>query len=401
MKKIITVLFLLNSFTFGQFWVHDFESSGGYSTSIPEFTDGSKDYFLRTNGNDISSAIYFNNIEGAYYFTAQDIDGEGATLPVSLTFNSVNISSETGLEFGVLLAEDDDGTNQDWDATDYVHFLYSIDGGAWQNLLWIENNGAGTNSAPFIDYDFDGTGEGDEITENFTEYTKSISETGSTIQIKIEFNLNSGDEDIGIDFVRIGTDSNPLPVELTTFTASVVDKNVELNWETATEVNNYGFEIERQYLESSIKLQEWEKISFVEGHGNSNSPKYYSYTDNTLEKSGNYVYRLKQVDIDGTYEYSEEVEIDFGSPEAYELSQNYPNPFNPTTSIKYNLPTDAYVRLNVYNILGETIAELVNTKKSAGYHNVTFNAEGLNSGIYFYKLETNNFTQIHKMLLIK
>jgi hypothetical protein len=203
-----------------------------------------------------------------------------------------------------------------------------------------------------------------------------------------------------------GTQNNSqaLPVELTSFTASTSSASgsvsVELNWETATEVNNYGFEVERKILKQ-VQNDSWENIGFVEGHGNSNSPKLYSYTDNTIEASGKYNYRLKQIDIDGTFEYSDIVEANLGTPEQFELDQNFPNPFNPTTSISFNLPMDSDVKLNVFNVLGEEVAELLNENITAGYHSINFNASELNSGIYFYKLETNNFTQIRKMMLVK
>ena len=187
-----------------------------------------------------------------------------------------------------------------------------------------------------------------------------------------------------------------LPVELTTFTASLSEQSVELIWKTATEVNNYGFDIERK-----IKEGDWSKLSFVNGHGNSNSPKFYSFVDNSVEESGNYYYRLKQIDIDGTYEYSEIVEANLGAPNKFELNQNFPNPFNPYTSIQFNLPYDNQIKLTVFNILGEEVAELLNTKITAGYHSIQFDGAELNSGIYFYKLESKDFTQIRKMMLIK
>jgi hypothetical protein len=180
----------------------------------------------------------------------------------------------------------------------------------------------------------------------------------------------------------------------------MVDNKVELNWETATEINNYGFEIERASARTATE-KSWEKIGFVEGHGNSNSPKFYSYTDKKIEASGNYNYRLKQIDIDGTFEYSDVVEANLGAPESFELDQNYPNPFNPLTSIRFNLPTDSNVKLTVFNVLGQEVAELINENITAGYHSVNFDGSSLNSGIYFYQLETNNFTQIRKMMLVK
>jgi hypothetical protein len=209
----------------------------------------------------------------------------------------------------------------------------------------------------------------------------------------------------GLDFSNLGAygagstsfptvSSTALPVELTTFTASISNNSVKLLWETETEVNNFGFDVER-------KNQEWEKIGFEEGHGNSNSPKYYSFTDKSIEASGKYLYRLKQVDIDGTFEYSDEVEISLGSPNNFELAQNYPNPFNPTTSISYSIPNDGNVTLSIYDVIGNEVAVLVNGNKSAGTYSQNFDASNLTSGIYFYTIRADNFVETKKMLLIK
>ncbi|MCB9250182.1 MAG: T9SS type A sorting domain-containing protein, partial [Ignavibacteriales bacterium] len=209
-----------------------------------------------------------------------------------------------------------------------------------------------------------------------------------------------------------------LPVELLSFSVSLFEgTKTRLKWQTATEVNNYGFEIEKQFLDAKASFSvidipsedgEWKKIGFVQGHGNSNSPKYYSFTDHKIN-SGKYAYRLKQIDIDGKFEYSDIVEIDLGLPTEFSLSQNYPNPFNPTTSIKFNLPTDSNVKLSVFNVLGEEVAELINNNLQTGYHSVEFNASELNSGVYFYKIEAGDpsagsghgFVQIRKMMLLK
>ncbi|MBK7105505.1 MAG: T9SS type A sorting domain-containing protein [Ignavibacteriae bacterium] len=210
--------------------------------------------------------------------------------------------------------------------------------------------------------------------------------------------------DVGVVVVLNFVDpcpSSPLPVELTSFTLNLSENKIELNWETATEVNNYGFEIERLKTNLIIKNSEWEKIGFVEGHGNSNSPKYYSFKDNLLETSGKYSYRLKQIDIDGTFEYSDVVETNIGAPQNFELRQNYPNPFNPVTSITYSIPTDGHVELGIYDILGRDVAIIENGIKPAGVYTFSFDASNLTSGIYFYKIKTNNYISIKKMLLMK
>lgn len=186
-----------------------------------------------------------------------------------------------------------------------------------------------------------------------------------------------------------------LPVELSAFSAAIVNNGIKLSWRTETEVNNYGFDVERKSSTGS-----WEKLNFVSGNGNSNSPKDYSYTDNNI-KSGKYSYRLKQIDNNGVCSYSKVVDVDLNRKLEYTLSQNYPNPFNPSTTISFSLPNAGTVKLTVYNLLGQEIKILVNGFKESGTHSYNFDAKDLNSGIYIYKLETANFTQTRKMMLVK
>jgi hypothetical protein len=195
-----------------------FESSGGYSTSVAEFTDGSYNFFTRTNGSNIGSNYFVSNIQGSYYFAGEDID-EGASLPVSLTIDDVNISGYSSLQLKVYLAEDDDGSNQDWDGTDYVHFDYDIDNtGSFSNLLWVEGANS-SNTEPKIDTDFNGQGDGTAITSTFAQFTANITGTGSLLDIKITFNLDSGDEDIAIDNIEIvGISSGPDDPDILTAT---------------------------------------------------------------------------------------------------------------------------------------------------------------------------------------
>ena len=190
--------------------------------------------------------------------------------------------------------------------------------------------------------------------------------------------------------------ANTLPVELTSFTARLNGTSVNLTWHTATELNNTGFDVERNFNSGS-----WEKISFIKGAGNSNSIRNYSFSDSKLSKTGNYSYRLKQVDNNGTFKYSNIVEVNFTAPHVYSLSQNYPNPFNPSTVIEYSLPKGTNVKLLVYNAIGQTVKILENGFQDAGYYHITFNASALPSGIYFYKIEAGQFSQIKKMMLVK
>jgi len=216
------------------------------------------------------------------------------------------------------------------------------------------------------------------------------------IMLALAISLHAG---IGVGYSSEGA----LPVELTTFTIASLNNNVILNWQTATEINNYGFEVERQ-----IQDKNWNKVGFAEGHGNSNSPKYYSFNDKNVS-ANNYNYRLKQIDIDGTFKYSQIIEIKVGTtPTEFSLAQNYPNPFNPTTTISYSIPATntnvglaTYVTLEVYDVIGNKVATLVSEEQSTGNYKVNFNATELSNGVYFYRIEAGTFMEIKKMILLK
>ena len=195
-------------------------------------------------------------------------------------------------------------------------------------------------------------------------------------------------------------DYSTIPVELTSFTSIVIGSSVVLNWTTATEVNNQGFEIER----SSDGLN-FNDIGYVPGFGTTTEPKSYSYTDQSVN-TGLYYYRLKQIDFDGSFSYSYVAEVEVSLPTVFSLEQNYPNPFNPTTSIQFSLPVDAQVKINVYNLVGENVAEIVSGNFAAGTHKVNFSANTLTSGIYFYQIDVagndgKTFSSVKKMTLLK
>ena len=203
------------------------------------------------------------------------------------------------------------------------------------------------------------------------------------------------------NFGSLSLDVNsPMPVELMSFTASVGSNEVKLNWNTATEMQNYGFEVKRTSAGLSMR---WEKIGFVKGSGNSNSVKGYSFTDKSGVK-GKYSYRLKQVDTDGSFKYSEPVEVEVSTmPQNYTIS-NYPNPFNPTTIIQFEIPQATHVNLTIYNVVGERVATLVDQDMEAGVYQRTFSTNGINgqlsSGIYLYRLSTDNGISITKKMIL-
>jgi hypothetical protein len=285
--------------------------------------------------------------------------------------------------------------------------------------LWINPSLSGTEPAP-----------------DLTQTSALISDVTSIARLAIRQNSSTSPEMIStpnasIDGIRVAPSwSNaPLPVELSSFSASVVGYAVKLNWKTETEVNNYGFEIHRTTSplpspyqgEGGVAGRGWEKIGFVNGNGNSNSPKSYSFTDTDV-LSGKYSYRLKQIDNDGQFEYSKTIEVDLGAPTKFELSQNYPNPFNPITKIKYAIPNvtlsvssraesryeGSLVVLKVYDVLGNEVTTLVNEEQTAGVYEVEFSSVGLASGIYFYriaiqsdKLQSGSFVETKKMIIMK
>ncbi|NMB82684.1 MAG: T9SS type A sorting domain-containing protein [Ignavibacteria bacterium] len=204
----------------------------------------------------------------------------------------------------------------------------------------------------------------------------------------------------------------PLPVELTSFTAKVIAGKVSLNWTTSTEVNNYGFEVERSLSSHLLSLSghllpaEWEKIGFVAGSGNSNSLKEYSFADdfsNSAIQPFNHSirYRLKQIDNDGTFAYSKIVEVGNLRPSTFDLLQNFPNPFNPSTMISYQLPVTAQVTLKVFDVLGNEVVSLVNQQQEAGSYNVTLDASTLASGTYIYRLIAGDFVSTKKLVVLK
>ena len=190
-----------------------------------------------------------------------------------------------------------------------------------------------------------------------------------------------------------------LPVEISVFNATPKGSGVELNWRTETEVNNYGFEIERRMIDESSG--KWNTIGFIEGEGARNAPKEYSFTDKSLF-SGRYAYRLKQIDRDGKFKYTQEVEvIIMPIPTDFILMQNFPNPFNPTTVISYQLPVNSYMTLKVFDILGREVATLINEEKTAGSHNEQWNAEGYSSGVYLVRMQGGKYSATKKIVLMK
>ena len=201
-------------------------------------------------------------------------------------------------------------------------------------------------------------------------------------------------ENEGVSYYQVIVTDDIVPVELTSFTFNVSGNNINLNWQTASEKNNQGFQVQRKTTGS------FQTIGFINGAGTTTKSQSYSYSDRNLEP-GTYTYRLNQVDFDGTTYASEELSIIIDKPVTYTLEQNYPNPFNPTTQINYSVAERGNVSLVVYDLLGKEVANLVNEVKEPGSYQVNFNASNLPSGIYAYRIQSGNFVQTKKMMLIK
>jgi hypothetical protein len=331
--------------------------------------------------------------------SAENVGGLGAEITTSANMGNTTISrthSEytKGSNKSILRAFDIAPTNNsDLSATLVFNYDDSELNGLTENDLVLFKS---TNSGG------DWTNEGGTV--NTTENTVELS---------------------GIDGFSLWTlaeNSNPLPVELTYFEGTATEDGVLLEWQTATEVNNFGFEVERSTpLVSDIPPYEggkegrsWEKIGFVQGNGTTNSPKNYEFTDSELPNSESVDYRLKQIDNDGKFTYSKVITVDLSTitnikdEVVYEfaLEQNYPNPFNPSTTIKFTIPSntksdDLTCKLVVFSTLGEKISTLINEPLQAGVHEVVFDGSSLSSGIYIYKLTFGNYSAAKKLTVIK
>jgi len=302
-------------------------------------------------------------------------------------FNTLGLFAGAGSIWGMQVFFDSGGFGSiDGDGQTAATFTYSYD-------TWMLNEVIVDLDTDWGEYYLDGTLVHGWIWSNGTGITGGILQLGGSNFF--------GWADGGSLACRYYFDDYELwdqiiPVELTSFTANVnTNGDVVLNWSTATETNNQMFEIERKAENS-----DYVTIGYVNGYGTTTEPQEYSYVDETVE-TGIYFYRLKQIDFQGTYEYSDVIELDVKGPSHFALGQNYPNPFNPSTQIEFRIPETGNVKLAVYNLVGEEVALLVNGQVEAGVHEVTFNADNLPSGAYFYKLQSGSKVEVKKMLLTK
>jgi hypothetical protein len=230
------------------------------------------------------------------------------------------------------------------------------------------------------------------VSGNTASYTWTGLNGGSTYQWYVE--VEDGSSTTTGPVWSFSTDAG-LPVELSSFTAQAMGTDILLKWRTETEVNNYGFDILRR-----AQNDEWVTIGFIDGNGSTNSPKEYSYIDQSPTRGKQFSYRLKQIDNDGQFEFSKIIEVSL-TANNFTLYQNYPNPFNPTTTIKYQIPESRFVTLKIYNLLGEELLTLLSEEIPIGSYEVKFDGTSLPSGAYFYRLQAGDFLETKMMVLMK
>lgn len=381
----------------------DFGATGVRSTTSGAATDIGSDEFTPSGGGSTPPAANASGSPAPSTTTTYTISGNtngsiawgaGGTVPTSIDFRyysgvqpagggsapkanfywDITPTGGSGYSYDIVLTYDEDQLNGI--AENKLHPAKSTDGGT----TWSGYVTEGTDPGQF-----------------------QRNTTNNTITI---YGLTS------FSLFGLGDLDNPLPVELTSFNANVKNRDVVLSWSTATEVNSCQFEIERAEKNTGKPSDEakWQKINALNAAGNSNSSRDYSYTDQKLN-SGIYMYRLKMLDNDGTFAYSNVIEAEVSLPKDFMLGQNYPNPFNPSTKIDYQLPQNSVVKLELYNISGERIAVLLNEEKEAGYHAYQLNSrllgQELATGVYIYRLSASSlesetkYNSVKKLMIVK
>ena len=292
--------------------------------------------------------------------------------------------------------------NLGWAVGNYGHILKTTDGGE----TWNHQNSGVTqelNDVEFIDENIGWAVGMNGVVLHSTNGGTTWFYQGNQVENDL-YGLSCKSSQLGwiagSNGIVLFTDNgggDPLPVELISFKADYFENIVNLSWATASELNNLGFEVERK-----SKSEKWDKIAFIFGNGTTTETKHYSYKDDLKDVVVTKVYyRLKQIDLNGEFEYSNEIEIDINVPIKFQLNQNYPNPFNPTTTIKFQVPIKSNVSIKIFDVLGREVEVLVDEVKEAGFYNVLFDASKLASGVYLYSIQTENYSNTKKLILIK
>ena len=371
-------------------------SSGGLSFTGYTGSGVGNAALVNNNGEDVNRSLGSTISSGTIYYSfLVKVDGVANGYFIHLIKNAstfaarVYIQSATGgFNFGLSNSNTGVfGSTVFSTGTTYlciVKYDVSVTGNC---SLWVKSVGDGVPS--------------DEASAGTPEVTASGS--GQTDIVAIALRQYNASQNITVDGIRVADSwaQAPLPVELTSFTASLLNNKVKLNWSTATESQNFGWDIERASINSESNLMSvWEKVGFISGAGNSNSPKQYFFIDNSA-LYGMYAYRLRQIDNNGTTSLSNELKIFVGhQPQVYDI-KTFPNPMNPASKIRYAIPQDGFVNISVYDITGKLVRTLVNEDKQSGVYEISFDGGNLASGLYLAVLRANEMTITQKIQLIK
>lgn len=439
---------MINSYTQSQPWgidAYDFNRDDFLDIAVANKGSGTFQILLNNQDGTFTSSYTKNTGDGPYFLTIGDVNGDD--------YPEIVITRDYPYLFFTISALTIFNNNQDGTFTKYVDYeygatasniyIYDFNDDSYSDIItntfrenmeemcFFINDGYGNFGEPITTFDghegaftmadFDLNGYMDFAVPEYQYNATAVAillnngnfnfdpvfTIGAGEQPRHpangDFDLD-GDLDLAVplyyeDKVAVFMNKTTIvPVELTTFSAVAFGNNVNLKWSTATEKNNKGFEVQRSKAEG--QKSEWRKIGFVEGKGTATDEQQYSFIDKEVSE-GNYTYRLKQIDFNGAFNYSNEVNVEIKTVYTYSMNQNYPNPFNPSTTIQYSIPEDGNVSLRVYNTLGEEVVNLVNNNQQPGIYKIIFNAETLGSGIYFYRLDINNYSSVKKMILMK
>lgn len=389
-----TIYYDYNSGTFHKGYLGNYYSDGthtgsnGIGGTYTIATDNDDDYQLIQTSENYSLQAWWLHSDDKMY--CDDVTKAGGSVTISNGGNKIWIADQSA-QMNVNFSGSDTWSGQ-------LFFTTAPSNG---HTFTVEF-GSSTNGTDFTAGGPDATVTGNGSSTNFTYTTDAAAftvTTGKYLALRITSNHAEYTVRTGGAFSYASSPDNStdyaLPVELSTFTATVSNGIVTLYWQTETEVYNYGFDIERS------RNKQWKKIGFVEGHGNSNSPKHYSFVDDDLNGSTMFYYRLKQIDNDGSFEYSDIIKVDLDNITEYTLEQNYPNPFNPATTISYQVKEGGLVQLKVYDLLGKEVATLVKEEQTQGNYSIKFDGSYLPSAVYVYSLRVNDFAENKKMILLR
>ena len=378
----------------------------GQSGRILKTTNGGNNWIIKSSSTTATlKSVYFTDSNNGFAIgtggtivstTNAGENWMNVTSGVTTSLNDIRFSDFTnGIAVGnngVILKTTDSGINwfaQTSGTTDSLFSICFIPG--YSGSVAYIAGGYSAGGADFEGIVLNTTNGGNIWTSNDCE--------SSRILYSITFPNSSTGFAVGEGGTIIKTINAIVPVELISFTSSINNDDVTLNWQTSTETNNQGFQIKRRKTQDE-KSEEWENIGFVNGSGTITEPQSYSFVNENLQL-GKYQYRLKQIDFDGSFEYSNIIEVNIDLPKTFALLNCFPNPFNPSTKIMYEIPQQSNVIIKVYDVLGNEVSTPVNEMQSAGSYQIIFDASELANGVYFYKLQADNFVETKKMILMK